>query len=104
MLYCDYCKNQDDKNLIWTQSTGLEDKQGNLIFYGDIIHNERDQYYCIVSFCKDFGSNILLHLDNPDDDEYNFTLDLDKAEHSFIRGNIFENPELLLHKIFAYNG
>ena len=84
-------------NLKWEQSTGLKDKNGKLIFEGDIIKEwfgETGTYQVIYE-----NSTASFIFSNLNDEDYDYDLrqnpDLFPDQDLEIIGNIHENPELL---------
>lgn len=68
------------------QCSGLRDKNGKLIYEGDIVKQNQTIYsvnWCEGSFCF-LNTNYV-----------NFTVDSVAPERQVIIGNIYENPELL---------
>lgn len=75
------------------QCTGLKDKNGRLIFEGDIVkHN--NQYIrvnpLIVKYCEDYCGIFLFEPNNKN----KYAIYSESIEYEVI-GNIYENPELL---------
>ena len=80
---------QDD--VIFMQSTGLRDKNGKLIFEGDIFKSTchiKDVFYTIV--WEDYGRWVY-----KDDKNKIIYQDISVFRNNEIIGNIYENPELL---------
>lgn len=77
-----------DQRFIPMQSTGLQDSDGNVIFQGDVVnfyksdcgYKEYDELYLIDGFYEFFA--------------YHRTMQSCGCQ-TFIRGNIYENSELL---------
>lgn len=88
----------DFEGVVFTQSTGLKDKNGNEIFEGDIITNGKDvmsiKRHDTLGFYIDFKGKIEFIADGADLEE--FEEDVKEIADSIeIIGNIYENPELL---------
>ena len=81
----------DDDNYVVQQCTGLKDKNGKLIYEGDIVrgkdHFDRDRK-CIVRYSETYCCYFIVG--DRWSDEYMFHLS-DKE----VVGNIYENKELL---------
>ncbi len=94
MLFADADTNYfymfEDNNFDVMQSTGLKDKNGKLIYEGDII-NARNTYILQVSFKKDYAC---ICFENDDLIGYLKELRLCSSDIEVI-GNIYETPELL---------
>lgn len=79
------------------QYTGLTDKNGIMIFEGDIVSTDLERPYNIVVFrdgCFMFNCN------DGDQDYYDIMLPILRSEHTHyeygeVIGNIYDNPELL---------
>lgn len=85
------------EDCILLQSTGLRDKNGQLIFEGDII-NAYVEYINSVTECKNAlimysDSNASLDICTADGDSHEFSLFEPSEEGIEVVGNIFEQPE-----------
>lgn len=76
---------QDSKYIV-QQSTGLKDKNGKLIFEGDILKGPMD--YGPAGYIENIAS-VSYHK------HYGFQLNYFLLNHTEIIGNVFENKELL---------
>ena len=94
------------------QCTGLKDKNGTLIYEGDILrHNDEDRIHVVMwgeidtsDWCNEKTSGNHCHgwgIEYADcvniDDKYQIGLSelLDEEYHDEVIGNIYENPELM---------
>ena len=83
-----------NKNSILMQSTGLKDKNGKLIYEGDIIVNEK-----FVKYITRWNDNIgQFYISKINPSKYDNWKDWHLARHDLdyeLIGNVYENPELL---------
>lgn len=79
------------------QYTGLTDKNGNLIFEGDIVQYNQNSSYDNMDFIAKWSDDKLgfIFQSNSGDELLNQTPHLNRFKHLEVVGNIFENPELL---------
>lgn len=88
-------KKMSDCNFEVMQCTGLSDKNGMLIYEGDILYLNSCEMQCVIEWHKP-SYRLMAHILGPDD-----IVDFDeilneKGECPFeIIGNIYENKELL---------
>ena len=80
-----------DERYIFSEYTGLEDKNGKEIYEGDILFESfGERYYKVIfengSFRAEFKGDF---------EEYSFDLIDVVAQGCEVVGNIYENPELL---------
>lgn len=87
------------ENYTLMQCTGLKDKNGKLIFEGDICaFDDRKNPKYDKYFCKDKGGRII-HYVEWDENGFKFNhCQFCETEYMEILGNIYENPELLTKK------
>jgi len=96
----------DDTGSILMQSTGLRDKEGTLIFEGDIVRMTNDDYdptdkglfvglAQVVSREPESGFNIRYITEPSDECDSHSMWHLGEDGTTEVVGNIFENPELL---------
>lgn len=96
-----------NKNNILMQSTGLKDKNGKLVYKGDIVRSneypfmnkEQDNYYAEICWDDESGAFFYYTFKNPKFNDVcglstGNTGNLNEYEWEVI-GNIYENPELL---------
>ncbi len=76
-------------NMILRQCTGLKDKNGKLIYEGDVLH--RESFTDWVVYWKKSG----WHIYNTTNPTNYGTLEQDCLESREIIGNIYENSELI---------
>lgn len=83
----------DFEDVIFTQSTGLKDKNGKEIFEGDVLGTKDGLLNGVVEYRSDLGmwTNSLISYNN-------FERLCNVAGHREIIGNIYENPEILKEK------
>lgn len=77
--------------------TGLNDKNDNLIFEGDIVQYNQNSSYDNMNFIARWSDNQLgfIFQSNSGEQLVNQTPHLNRFKHLEVVGNIFENPELL---------
>lgn len=82
---------------ILMQFTGLYDKNGEEIWEGDILNNEKEEQIMVIRFDISGGGwqfdEILGHDDGFGRGDWRFTIGISK--NCNVIGNIHENPELL---------
>lgn len=86
----------NDDRVIFMQCTGLKDKNGKLIYEGDIVFNNCGRWiikYCdkcksLQCFENHYGCFACLG-------DYNWTDFIEDLNNTIVEGNIYENPELL---------
>jgi uncharacterized phage protein (TIGR01671 family) len=79
------------------QYTGLKDKNGNLIFEGDIVQYNQNSSYDNMDFIAKWSDDKLgfIFQSNSGEQLVNQTPYLNRFKHLEVVGNIFENKELL---------
>ena len=87
--------NQDD--YVIQQYTGLTDKNGNLIFEGDIVQYNQNSSYDNMDFIAKWSDNKLgfIFQSNSGEQLINQTPYLNRFKHLEVVGNIFEHENLL---------
>lgn len=75
------------------QYIGFEDKNGKMIYEGDIVYHSYFREQGVVEFYKPRGAFMLRYKDGKHQELY--PIDKDSFE---VIGNIYENPELLRRK------
>jgi len=92
-----------EKDKIALKCTGLEDKNGNLIYQGDILkesyvwENKKETDITVVEWLESGASFAMLHIGFQNDFTYFNENDVDLSNFEVI-GNKYENPELLKAK------
>lgn len=84
---------EEVKKFILEQCTGLKDKNGNLIYEGDLLQFKNNGAIYIIKY-KPYKSCAFCCCAG----NYCFTLKDDSSSYVEIIGNIHENPELLENK------
>ena len=86
----------DDDNYVVQQCTGLKDKNGKLIYEGDIIRDEHSEAVAIIEWLS-YAYSLMAHIRGMDDylplEDICYALEV--ATPFEIIGNIYENKELL---------
>ena len=83
-------------DFIWLQYTGLKDIRGNNVYEGDVIYNTDTNYYCEVKFVN--GCFIAVYPKGTlQTNEHSFLLSETLSNLYCVKGNIYENPELINH-------
>ena len=87
--------NQDD--YVVQQYTGLTDKNGNLIFDGDIVQYNQNSSYDNMDFIAKWSDDKLgfIFQSNSGEQLVNQTPHLNRFKHLEVVGNIFEHENLL---------
>lgn len=90
---CEHCMGAAwiEEVLSEEQCTGLRDKNGQLIFEGDIVDCFNEHYEQLKAVCVFSDGSFCFELGNY---QYCFGCDC-QIQHAEVIGNIHENPELL---------
>ena len=85
-----------DEKMIVMQCTGLKDKNGKLIYEGDIIRDEHSEAVAIIEWLS-YAYSLMAHVRGMDDylplEDICYALEV--ATPFEVIGNIYENKELL---------
>lgn len=94
LIFDEWLNNID--NTVLMQSTGLKDKNGKLIYEGDIVkfNFDTDEIKAVVSWDNKELIGFYLNTTDYFKDKYVTDYDFYKNDYEVI-GNIYENPELL---------
>lgn len=85
-----YPDNENIEDVIIEQCTGLRDKNGKLIYEGNIVENENGKIF-VIEWCQD-KLGYVARTNNPEETLESLDISWDCWK---IIGNIHENPEFL---------
>ena len=87
----------DDDNYVVQQSTGLKDKNGKLIYEGDIVvfYFDNDEMVGVISWSPEYQVGFYVNTTDYFKDKYVTDYELLYGEKYEVIGHIYENPELL---------
>ena len=86
----------DDDNYVVQQCTGLKDKNGKLIYEGDIVRDKCSEAVATIEYLS-YTFSLMAHIRGMDDylplEDICYALEVTTPFE--VIGNIYENPELL---------